>query len=81
MMPESLKASTIAIGTRLANNVLHVHRTWSSSMCTMLTLLCYDIIIHVNGSLTVGASMVFVAAMDRVAVNVKLCQSSLRLRA
>ena len=81
MMPGSLKASAIAIGTRLANSVLRVHRTWSSSTCTRLILLCYDIIIDVNGSLSGGPSMVFVAAMDRVALNVKRCRSSLRLRA
>ena len=59
----------------LINSVLCVHRTWPLSTCTKLTLLCYDIIIAVNGSLSGGLSVVFLAAMDRVAVNTKHCQS------
>ena len=81
MMPGSLKASAIAIVTRLTNSVLRLHRTWSSSTCTRLTLLCYDIVIDVNGSLSSGPSMLSVAAIDSVALNVKRCRLSLRLRA
>ena len=65
-MSRSLKASAIVIGTRLANSVLHVHRTWSLRTCTRLTSLHYNVIIDANGSLSGGPSLAFVTAVDRV---------------